>query len=602
MVVEDEAIIALDIQRQLTNAGFSVAGKAQTAEGAFQQIERENPDIVLMDIRLKGKMDGVQAASIIRSRYALPVIFLTAHADGPTLQRAQDTEPFGYLVKPLADANVKATITMALHKHRMERERENSRKLLSAILHGLPDVVVVARPSGEILFLNHVAERITGWSLREAAGKSILEVAAVESHDGNPVTTDLLLQLGGEGSTPTRIPPQSVLTTKDGRKIDIAGHLSLMSVDGRPAGVFVTLQDITSQNSEDRRVRQEQQMLIASELAHGVALEFYTLFGLIDDAVNTISNSADKDTVDLIRKASKSGSAMATQLAELREGNGTAHIVNVTQYLRAGHTLLQGVCGKGVKLSIEAELDVGYILSTGNHFEQLIVNLVLEGKHKLEGPGELTIGADIHTQAVSPSKVGSYVRLSLKAEKSSKAGIAREASLRALTELPRVGLAIVRTIAIASGGFTRLTEPSDTICLIEVFLPRHESRLAAAAAANECSQMILTVAFPESLIETVRANFDQDVMLLGAGSPEEASWISELYEGDIDLVVVSKSCAQTEEMDGARDRMRARRPHAAFLESDFAGDSSEPFELTEMLKDFLRSKPVSASRSADAAP
>jgi CheY-like chemotaxis protein len=91
MVVEDEAIIALDIQRQLTIAGFVIAGKAQTAEAAFQEIERENPDIVLMDIRLKGEMDGVQAASIIRSRYALPVIYLTAHTDGPTLERARET-------------------------------------------------------------------------------------------------------------------------------------------------------------------------------------------------------------------------------------------------------------------------------------------------------------------------------------------------------------------------------------------------------------------------------------------------------------------------------------------------------------------------------
>lgn len=607
MVVEDEAIIALDIQRQLTIAGFAIAGKAQTAEGAFREIERENPDIVLMDIRLKGDMDGVQAASIIRSRYALPVIYLTAHTDGTTLQRAQDTEPFGFLVKPLVNANLKAAITMALHKHRMERELENSRKLLSTILHGLPDAVLVARASGEVLFLNHVAERTTGWALREATGKSILEVAAIQSQEGNPMTLELLLKVGGEGSSPLRIPPGSTLTSKDGKRIDIAGQLSVMAVDKRATGVFLTLQDVTLQNREEQRIRQERQMTIAGELAHGVALEFYSLFGLIDEAVDGISKNGDKSETELLHAVSDAGTNMATQLLELREGNGAAHIVNVTQYMQTSQSLLQGICGKNVKLTITSEIDVGYILSTGNHFEQLLVNLVLEGKHRLEGPGELTLGLDIHAQAVSSAKVGSYIRLSLLAQKRATSETAeteasQEEALPLEAELSGLGLALVRTIAVASDGFVRVTEPSDLETLIEVFLPRHESRISAAAAANEYSQVIMMVAFPETMTAAMRDSFDSDVLLLGAISPEEASWISELYEGDIDLVVLSKKCLLSDDVARARDRMRVRRPHVDFLETNFGTEIStiELLKLTENVKKSLQGKVVAAVRSAKA--
>jgi two-component system, cell cycle sensor histidine kinase and response regulator CckA len=594
MVVEDEAIISLDIQRQLAIAGFEVAGKAQTAEGAFRGIERENPDIVLMDIRLKGEMDGVEAAAIIRSRYGLPVVYLTAHTDGATLQRAQDTEPFGFLVKPLVNANLKAAITMAIHKHRMERELENSRKLLSTILHGLPDAVLVARASGEIVFLNHVAEQTTGWSLREATGKSILQVASIQGQDGTAMTLELLLKVGGDNASPLRIPPHSTMTSKDGKRIDIAGQLSAMSVDNRTAGVFMTLQDVTLQNREEQRIRQERQMFVAAELAHGVALEFYSLFGVIDQAAEGISKSTEKNEVDLMRAASNAGTQMATQLLEFREGNGAAHIVNLTQYIRASQTLLQGICGKDVKLVIESELDVGYILSTGNHFEQLLVNLVLEGKQRLEGPGQLTIGLDIHTQAVSGVKAGSYIRLSMRAEKPPGGESIISETLPLSTELPGLGLTIVRTIAIASDGFVRVSEPNELTTLIEVFLPRHESRISAAAAANEYSQVMLMVGFPESVVQSMRANFDQDVLLLGAATAEEASWISELYEGDIDLVILGKNCLLNDDIDRARNRIRFRRPNVGFIESSFTNDDSamELLRLTETFRKLLQSKAV----------
>ncbi len=139
MIVEDEAIIALDIESHLTRVGLEVTGTARSAAEAFQLIEQTPPDIILMDIRIDGDLDGIQAAAIIRSRYRLPVIYLTAHADEATLERAEATEPFGYIVKPLQHYKVKAVVMMALRRHRIECELQRSRSLLSATLHKLEE-------------------------------------------------------------------------------------------------------------------------------------------------------------------------------------------------------------------------------------------------------------------------------------------------------------------------------------------------------------------------------------------------------------------------------------------------------------------------------
>ena len=137
MIVEDEAIIALDIQSHLIRVGFEVVGVARSAEDAFRLIETNPPDVILMDIRINGDVDGIEAADLIRKRYNLPVVYLTAHADEATLERAEATEPFGYIVKPLQHFKMKAVIMMALRRHLAERELQQSRSLLSATLHQL---------------------------------------------------------------------------------------------------------------------------------------------------------------------------------------------------------------------------------------------------------------------------------------------------------------------------------------------------------------------------------------------------------------------------------------------------------------------------------
>jgi signal transduction histidine kinase len=120
LIVEDESIIALDIQNSLLSSGYDVVAIADCATEAIDYAEQLRPDLVLMDIRIRGDRDGVQTAAIIRDEFDLPVIYLTAHADENTLQRAKITEPFGYVLKPFEDRELITTIEIALSRHQAE--------------------------------------------------------------------------------------------------------------------------------------------------------------------------------------------------------------------------------------------------------------------------------------------------------------------------------------------------------------------------------------------------------------------------------------------------------------------------------------------------
>lgn len=122
LVVEDEGIVAMDIEERLENMGYSVCGVVASGEEAVQKAKSSTPDLVLMDIMLEGQMDGIEAASQIRSSLDVPVVYLTAHADEGTLERVKVTEPYGYVLKPFKELELRTVIEIALHKAQRERQ------------------------------------------------------------------------------------------------------------------------------------------------------------------------------------------------------------------------------------------------------------------------------------------------------------------------------------------------------------------------------------------------------------------------------------------------------------------------------------------------
>ncbi len=134
LIVEDESIVAKDIQNSLKKLGYSVIGTISSGEKAIEEIEVEKPDLVLMDIMLKDKMTGIEAANIIKERFGIPVIFLTAYADDNTLGKAKIIEPYGYIIKPFKEKELQTTIELAIYKHEKDEQIKKERDLYHSII------------------------------------------------------------------------------------------------------------------------------------------------------------------------------------------------------------------------------------------------------------------------------------------------------------------------------------------------------------------------------------------------------------------------------------------------------------------------------------
>ena len=176
LVVEDEAIVALDLRMQLQDMGYRVVGTAETAEEAIGLAKRHRPMMVLMDVMLKGATDGIDAAEIIRRTLEIPVIFLTAFSDSQLVARAARTAPYGYLTKPFKLKELRAGIEVALCKARLEKNLRESERWFASTLRCVQDGVVVSEQDGRIRFLNPAAENLLGCESESAIGRHVSDV------------------------------------------------------------------------------------------------------------------------------------------------------------------------------------------------------------------------------------------------------------------------------------------------------------------------------------------------------------------------------------------------------------------------------------------
>ncbi|HVO75682.1 MAG TPA: PAS domain S-box protein [Ignavibacteriaceae bacterium] len=165
LIVEDEQIVALDIATNLKSFGYEIAGVATTGENALKLTVEENPDLILMDIKLDGSMDGIQTAKKIQTEHKIPVIYLSAYTDEKTLMRAKLTEPHGFLLKPFERKELRASIETALYKYRTEEQLRSSEAELQALFSAMNDIVLVFDNKGKIVKSNTEAFNKSGKSL-----------------------------------------------------------------------------------------------------------------------------------------------------------------------------------------------------------------------------------------------------------------------------------------------------------------------------------------------------------------------------------------------------------------------------------------------------
>jgi len=221
LIVEDEAIVAEDIHNSLKNLGYTMSAVVSSGEEAVTKIEEDKPDLVLMDIVLKGDMDGIEAAGQIHSRFNIPVVYLTAFTDKKTIERAKLTEPFGYIVKPFEDRELHSTVEMALYKHKMENKLKENERWLSTILRSIGDAVIVTDAEGNIQFMNDVANSLTGWERGKTMGKPLVDIFNIINEKTRKKVEDPVTRVIREGKV-VGLANHTILISKDGTEIPIS--------------------------------------------------------------------------------------------------------------------------------------------------------------------------------------------------------------------------------------------------------------------------------------------------------------------------------------------------------------------------------------------
>jgi PAS domain S-box-containing protein len=256
LVVEDEQIVATELKERLHALGYLVAGSASTGPEAIAKTESSNPDLILMDIRLRGEMDGIDAAGRILASRDVPIVFVTAHADEATLERAKVTGPMGYVLKPFSERELQTAIEIGLYKHAMEKKLREQKQWLAAMLDSIADAVIATDTEGHITLINPAASSLTGFAHMEALGRhvtSLLNIVneATKTTMENPVT--MILDPGAELLTTNY---SLVIIAKSGKVVPIDGSASrIMDERGKRQGAIFAFRDVTAQSKQAEAAR-----------------------------------------------------------------------------------------------------------------------------------------------------------------------------------------------------------------------------------------------------------------------------------------------------------------------------------------------------------
>ena len=249
MVVDDEVVIALRLQQRLTTMGFDITGVAHSGEEAVEKARRLRPDLILMDIMIPGKLDGIAAAKIVKDELGIPVVFLTAFSEDNIIDRAKQAEPYGYILKPFQDREIKAAVEIALYKNKMEKALRESDKKFKDFLNNLGDAAYEADAFGNITYTNKAAEALTGLPLNKIIGTPFLPLFTEKS---KKIAVDVHQRtLNGES-------PEFELTFNNG-KIARFKNEPLADKDGKIIGAFGVARDITCHKQTEEALKKSEE-------------------------------------------------------------------------------------------------------------------------------------------------------------------------------------------------------------------------------------------------------------------------------------------------------------------------------------------------------
>jgi len=256
LIAEDEGLVALGIETQLQQFGYVVSAIVASGKAAIAAASEGQPDLILMDIRLPGEIDGIQAADIIRKQYNIPIVYLTAYSDGPTIERAKLTEPYGYLLKPFEPRELLSVIEIVLYKHEKAEALKERERWLSTTLRSIADGVITTDSRGRVTFMNAKAEAMTGRQQADVLGLELAPLLVLsDSKTGRPEID--LVTIALETNQNTTLRDSACLDSPTLGRIAIEDQATLLrDDDSKISGVVLIFRDISLRKQAELQQQQ----------------------------------------------------------------------------------------------------------------------------------------------------------------------------------------------------------------------------------------------------------------------------------------------------------------------------------------------------------
>ncbi len=398
LVVEDEPVVAASIRHTLRGLGYDVPAMASSANEAIAKVAECHPDLVLMDIRLEGEIDGVEAAEPIRSEFNVPIVYLTAYADEATIQRAKLTEPYGYILKPFGARELAAAVEVALYKHRMEMIVKERERQLSTLLKCMGDAVVTIGEQRLVNYLNPAAEKLTGWRSQDARGKRLTEVLNITDQQAEFLLSRSTEQEGDEDDLTIRVTHEFTLLTRDGveRNVDISGA-PMTDGKGKVSGAILVLRDITSRRQLEEQLLQARQLEKTTAMASRTAHEFNKMLrAVLSYAQMGVISMLPPDSLRAylqdIKEEADRIPVLIQQIMSFPQGRSTEKVLaNLNDLVSSANFVIQGLIGEDIELTVGLQASRPWVQVHPGQVHQILMNMASNAKDAMPTGGKLTI-------------------------------------------------------------------------------------------------------------------------------------------------------------------------------------------------------------------
>jgi two-component system, cell cycle sensor histidine kinase and response regulator CckA len=594
LIVEDERIVAMDLELRLRTLGYAVVGLVTTGLDALRLTGELHPDLVLMDIRLQGEMDGITAADRIRKDYLVPIVYLTAHSDEETLKRAQITEPYGYLLKPFQERELRTVIEMGLYKHQAERNLRASERRYATTLASIGDGVIATDRHETVTFLNPVAQRLTGWPASDAVGSPLADVFRICNESTREIVENPIDRVLREGVV-VKLAKQTILIGRHGAEVPIDDCAAPIKDDhGTSVGAVLVFRDISEQRrqeAEQARLREKLQeaskINSIGRLAGGVAHDFNNLLTVINGHADLLlAGLTEKgrlwDSLVAIQDAGERAARLTQQLlAFSRRSMIEPKVLDLNAIVTETAKMLRRLLGENIAIALALDPVLDTVTADQGQLEQVLINLAVNARDAMPGGGRLTIETsplklrDEDLPNYPDLEAGRFIQLAVSDTGSGMTDEVRAQIFEPFFTTKEVGtgtglgLAVVHGIVKQAGGYVSVNSEVGVGTTFKLLFPSTATAAAPPSGVTELptrgTETVLLVEDEEQVRKVAQIAIElQGYCVLIAQDAADALRIAEQNSGPIHLLVTD---VVMPDMGGSElaDAVRILRPDIRVL-------------------------------------